>query len=406
MKASELLRRLYRYGLWAAVAASVIWTIWAVVHGQVLVQEVQYVPLVVLGLFVSELLFIVGAVIVAATLSSSLWIALRQWRHRLTLLAELAAAVAIVFVWSFSAWSVISALAVVVLGLGALVHKRYRELLQRVSASRWFWRGFMINWLGAVGTGVVLVAAVLMLLPPSSYGLVLPPLVDIVASIVWRMAVLRGRKNLGVPVKVRLANLADVPQLVALDAARYGQITEAQTNDPAAMFAARIRNSPGWFWVAETGGRLVGLVSLQSMRVNPDQFTSWDDTTRNGTFEGTYDPTSDVAYAAALTVTAEGSRLGATPLLIDRAIGHCVAKRKHSLYFAARMPGYHRKAPLMTAEEYYNARRPDGTALDAQIRFYEQMGMRRLRLVENGFAEDWQSCGYSVLFVVDLDKAG
>ncbi len=52
-----------------------------------------------------------------------------------------------------------------------------------------FWLGFWVNLVGAVGTAVIGAAAVFIVLPPLGYGLLIVPALDLFATVVIRSAV-------------------------------------------------------------------------------------------------------------------------------------------------------------------------------------------------------------------------
>lgn len=62
------------------------------------------------------------------------------------------------------------------------VRKDPTLLLGHLSASRVFRLGFNLNWLAAVGTGVLAVVGVITVLPVSGWGLLVPAVLDILAS--------------------------------------------------------------------------------------------------------------------------------------------------------------------------------------------------------------------------------
>ena len=208
---------------------------------------------------------------------------------------------------------------------------------------------------------------------------------------------------------IRLATLSDIPGIVALDNARYGEIQGQSSEDAYFMFRERLRNSGGYFWIATHGLEVVGLLSGQRTKYATELFESWEDCTNNVTLDGTGDLKSKIAYVAALTVSSKGSHLNATDQLIVEAISKAISDGVETVFFSGRMPNFHRFESKMSAEEYYNAtrmRRGQKVALDPQIRFYEEMGMKRSRLVENGFLGDSESRGYAVLFTFDLPFSG
>ncbi len=60
------------------------------------------------------------------------------------------------------------------------------------------------------------------------------------------------------------------------------------------------------------------------------------------------------------------------------------------------MPGYHKYADTMTAEEYVAARRPNGAVLDPELRYYQSLGLKPLSVVEDYF-RDPPSCDWGVV---------
>jgi hypothetical protein len=59
----------------------------------------------------------------------------------------------------------------------------------QVTTSTPFRIGFNLNWIGAVLTGLTLLLGILFLLPTTSWGLVILPVLDIVASFGWRIPI-------------------------------------------------------------------------------------------------------------------------------------------------------------------------------------------------------------------------
>lgn len=204
---------------------------------------------------------------------------------------------------------------------------------------------------------------------------------------------------------IREAVPADVEQIVAVDDSRYAGITSQYASSLEDMFLKRIENSYGWFWVAEVNGRIEGLLSCLPVASSPESFISWDECTADGTLEGKYDPASDVVYVVALTTTPIGTKLDVADLLLATGLAKAVRSRMRLAFFSGRLPGYHSFARTMTALDYYNATVEIGgklRAMDAQVRHFESLGLKRVRLVEGGFPEDDESCGYGVLFKMDI----
>ena len=69
------------------------------------------------------------------------------------------------------------------------VRKDFRSLVGASTATRRFRVGFVLNWCGAVISGLLGLVAVVVFLPPTGWGLVLVPVLDLVATFAWRSAV-------------------------------------------------------------------------------------------------------------------------------------------------------------------------------------------------------------------------
>ena len=77
------------------------------------------------------------------------------------------------------------------------LRKEFIEILSACTGTKVFWLGFWMNAVGAVGTGVLLIAGIVIALPASSWGIAIMPLVDLLATIALRrlirQAYSRGR---------------------------------------------------------------------------------------------------------------------------------------------------------------------------------------------------------------------
>lgn len=78
------------------------------------------------------------------------------------------------------------------------------ETLSRTAGDRWFWIGFTINWAAATVAALVPAVAVVVLLPPSGWGLLAISALDLTATMVLRVGISR-----------RLRRFADGPAAVA-----------------------------------------------------------------------------------------------------------------------------------------------------------------------------------------------
>ncbi|HEY0965024.1 MAG TPA: hypothetical protein VGE13_00915 [Candidatus Saccharimonadales bacterium] len=72
------------------------------------------------------------------------------------------------------------------------LRRELKSLLAATTTTKMFWFGFWINAAGAVASSIVLGAGILMALPPSSWGVLSLVVVDITATVVIRGWVVRA----------------------------------------------------------------------------------------------------------------------------------------------------------------------------------------------------------------------
>ena len=132
-----------------------------------------------------------------------------------------------------------------------------------------------------------------------------------------------------------------------------------------------------------------------------DKFVSWEDSTDHGTLEKTYDDNGKYVYGVALTVGNNGHGLGLSDHLLVHAAPKLISGNKKYIYFSGRMPGFCKYKNKMKPGDYYNATtiiKDKKVALDPQIRMYESFGLKKVRLVKDGFVGDKESANYGVVF--------
>ncbi|MFE6904781.1 hypothetical protein ACFVFJ_50145 [Streptomyces sp. NPDC057717] len=142
----------------SAVVVSIAWTAFTWRELAVVKQRLSEVALLTLGFALTEVLFIGGAILMAIGCG----ITVRREGQVTT-----------------------------VRGLLRL-RGQYRQLALRSMGSNVFRLGFNVNWIGAVGSGLLVLAGILLVLPVSAWALTTLPLVDVVASIAWRVPARRG----------------------------------------------------------------------------------------------------------------------------------------------------------------------------------------------------------------------
>ncbi|MEM7323854.1 MAG: hypothetical protein AAF531_12275 [Actinomycetota bacterium] len=107
-------------------------------------------PWVAAGLLASEALFVLGLALMAATVGVKLGPNPLRWRSQ------------------------------------------FDTILAKLDRTPMFWVGLILNTVGALGTGVVILIAVLTGLPPTAWGLLVLPLADLSLTAAVRAAVVGG----------------------------------------------------------------------------------------------------------------------------------------------------------------------------------------------------------------------
>lgn len=69
------------------------------------------------------------------------------------------------------------------------VRSQFKVLAACVSNNKLFRFGFYLNWMGAFGTGLVLLIGIIIVLPVTAWGIAILPLLDIVATFGWRLPI-------------------------------------------------------------------------------------------------------------------------------------------------------------------------------------------------------------------------
>lgn len=201
--------------------------------------------------------------------------------------------------------------------------------------------------------------------------------------------------------KVRTATISDLNDIVNIDKEIYGAISDKVTSSESIM-KERINISSSWFFVVEFEGRVVGFLSLQPTDKPFRNFKNWEDSTDNGTLKKTYKENGEYVYGVALTISKKNRGQGLSDLLFQEAGKKMIKENKKYVYFSGRLPGYHKFSKKMSAQEYYKAKiHKNGklVSIDPQIRMYESYGLKKVRLVKQGFGGDKESCNYSVVFM-------
>jgi hypothetical protein len=75
-------------------------------------------------------------------------------------------------------------------------------LAGKLLVSRWFMAGFWLNFLGAVGTSLVLIVGVVYLVPKAGWGLLVVVGLDLLATFGWRIPLVSKHRKIIKQVKI------------------------------------------------------------------------------------------------------------------------------------------------------------------------------------------------------------
>lgn len=342
------------------VLASLTWTVWSWDGLSQIRHRLSEIGVFAGLLVFTEVCFIVGAVLVASGLGKSVF----------------ANTGSNPFKWA-----------------RALVQVRgsYHDMAVRISESSLFRAGFNLNWFGAVGTGIVAAVGIVVVLPYSAWGIMILPLLDIAASIGWRLPVDHKLREIREASKiiVRPATEADISDyLEAVDSVWPGEMSVAEEK-----VRSRININPGGILVARRGVNFCGMAStVQISHYDYENPPSWYDISDDG-WCTTHNPSGKILYGIDLTVPKGAPRGVAEALMVS--VGSLAIRRgvKYAM-LGGRIPRYHKYSSSYSPDEYIDARRSTGRHLDPEIELYSSIiGLKVLKpipdYIDDPGSENW-----------------
>jgi len=196
-------------------------------------------------------------------------------------------------------------------------------------------------------------------------------------------------------VKIRNARLSDIAQLRAMEE-RVWKETPATEE----MLASRIQTFPEGNLIALFKGenKIVGYLSFIFIDYDFDNpvIKTWAEITDNGMCKGSHSLSNPVMFGVTMTVDESYQNKGIATRLMMAGWALIIRHNKKACLFGARCPDYHKYSKEMTVEEYVFKRRPDGQALDPEIRLYEREKFEFVTIVPN-YIQDKESCNYGIL---------
>jgi len=199
------------------------------------------------------------------------------------------------------------------------------------------------------------------------------------------------------PLTLRSATRADVPRLVALNAAAYPELLADGVVFDAAQLLAHGHVFPEGQIVAEENGLIIGAIATlivgSSAALQPH---AWTDVTSFGTF-ACHDPRGDTLYLADVYADPAAHGRGVGPALYGALFDLCRRKNLRRVVAGGRLWGYHEVSselsPAAYVDEVVRGVRRD-RVLTSQLR----AGFS-VRAVLEGYLEDWRSAGFATHLV-------
>lgn len=155
------------------------------------------------------------------------------------------------------------------------------------------------------------------------------------------------RVETGTLFKHRLATLADIEEIVDVDIRAFQKVYEVYDQDPEQLrqelvkkFSGRLEKTGGkWLTVLINKDKIVGFMNSCPTSKSPEDFRSWEETTNNGTLDGTYDPDGKNVYIVSLSMLPEGSRDSGQNMLFAQQMANFVRGGYERAFFESRLPG-------------------------------------------------------------------
>ena len=202
---------------------------------------------------------------------------------------------------------------------------------------------------------------------------------------------------------VRAARRSDLAGIEGVEVATFGRVDREAVASPAIIrrrLSLLNAGEPAWFLVAVAAGSVVGTLVLQPTDLEPDECTSWDVATDNGTLQRSFKPDGRNLYGVSLAVPPMAPP-GTAEMLIHAAFIRWIAGREHFI-FCSRMPRFsatNRKTGI-SPEDYIKLRRRNGAPRDPLLFLYWRWlgGVYPARLLRDGYGVDRPSGGHAALF--------
>ncbi|HET7302746.1 MAG TPA: hypothetical protein VFI74_05450 [Candidatus Saccharimonadales bacterium] len=320
------------------------------------------------------------------------------------------------------------------------LRERLQDLPGRLANDPRFKAGFFVNAVGSVLTSGTIAAGVAIEMP-SAWPMAALAAADVAATVGTRRAVWGGLRDKATAkgetrkLITRAATLDDVDRIADHDlrmfGGAYGENLPTK-EESATMMRQRLGNiamGGGWALVQEFATKegeepspIVGFMTAFRTNKSPEEFTTWEESTNDGTLNGCVDPKGENVYICNLG----GDPGSCREQMEGRMFGNIIASdAKGVIYFESRIPGFQpwlrrrleksgdgvnisdlsEEQLTAYAQDYRDATRHDKKGrpvpYDPLLKMYVKAGARLGNALPNLF-QDEQSLNYGVVCDMDI----
>jgi N-acetylglutamate synthase-like GNAT family acetyltransferase len=223
-------------------------------------------------------------------------------------------------------------------------------------------------------------------------------------------------------VTIRKAEHSDIERLAEIDLARFRKaygINPPTKEEVKDMLTRRLYNSPDLMFVSELDGKVEGFITGFLTNKPMESFTTWEETTNNGTLDGVVDPEGKVMYIVNMTVNPNAAKKTGAEMLEASLMAYALEHGVDYGYFVSRMPQFKQwlkkkqvsdemlkdeiKLDALAEEYAYSTKVVNGKDVrtDLELRMYESAGFKLVKVVRGGFSDE-ASLDYGVACRVDV----
>ncbi|WP_066305370.1 GNAT family N-acetyltransferase [Bacillus sp. FJAT-29814] len=197
------------------------------------------------------------------------------------------------------------------------------------------------------------------------------------------------------PICIRNYTKDDFDQLIAIQAECFPPPFPSELWWNKEQLINHVTRFPEGALCVEIDGELAGSLTGLVVDFDPNELNhNWEEITDHGYIRN-HNPNGNTLYIVDISVRPKYRKLGLGKLMMQ-AMYHVVIERGYDrLLGGGRMPGYHKFAEKMTANEYLSAI-INGQLKDPVISFLLRCGRVPLGIAEN-YLDDEESCNYAAL---------